>query len=70
MQTRRDAVDLGIGHRVGEPVDEQVTPRAVAQAHPTQVPVELAARDEAGEGMLLDAGAALLGEGLLLGDRV
>ena len=49
---------------VGECADERVALLAVAGAHAAQVAVELAARDEVGERVLLDAGGAAVGDEL------
>ena len=66
MQAGGDAGDDGLRELVGERLDERVALPAVAAAHAAQVPVELAARDEVGERVLLDAGGAPVGDELVV----
>ena len=65
VQPGGDAADGGLRERVGERLDERVAPCAVAGAHAAQVAVELAAGEEVGERVLLDAGGSAVGEELL-----
>ena len=65
VQPGGDAADGGVRERFGERLDERIAPVAVAGSHPAQVAVELAAGQEVGECVLLDAGGAPVGEQLL-----
>ena len=56
--------------RVGQCLDEQVLPSAVLSPHPAQVAVELTARQEVRERLLLDAGRPAVVQVLLVGHGV
>jgi hypothetical protein len=43
-----------IGHPLGQPAYECVAQRPVPRPHPAQVAIELASRDEVGEGQLVE----------------
>ena len=64
MQAGGDAGDHGLRELIGECADERVALLAVASAHAAQVPVELAAREEIRERVLLDAGGSAVGDEL------
>jgi hypothetical protein len=68
MQPGGDTMDSGLRERLGERLDEGVTPAAVADSHAPQVAVQLAASQEVGERVLLDAGGSPVGEELLVAD--
>jgi hypothetical protein len=68
VQPRGDALDLGLGERIRERLDERVAPRAVAGAHPAQMPIKIAAGEKPGERVLVDPGAAEVGVALLAAD--
>ena len=62
------AADGGLWERVGESVDSRIPAGPVAGAHAPEVAVQLAAGQEVGEGVLLDAGGPAVGELLFADD--
>ena len=70
VEARGDPVDGRLWERVGQGLDERLATGAVAQAHPAQVAVEVARRQEVGECQLLDPGGAPIGQELLVAHRL
>ena len=69
VQPGRRAADLVVGQVLAEGRHEPVAPAAVAQAHPAQVAIELAALDERGQRELVERRRAAVGPAALVGDR-
>jgi len=70
VQPGRYADRLEPGHPLGRRGQECVAAPPVDRAHPPQVPVELAAGDEVGQGELLVRGRAAVGGDLGRGHRL
>ena len=68
MEPGGSIADSGVSERRGESIDERVAAAAVASSHAAQVAVELAAGQEVGKRVLLDAGGTAVGEELLVAD--
>ena len=69
VQAGGDAADGRLGEGVGQRRHEGLAAARVAKAHPPQVAVEVAARQELGERDLLDPGRPAVGQELLLAHR-